>query len=457
MRQLLGLGFSATVLLACGGRSFLSTNSSPDGSGGSGGSTSSTTTTSASSSGTTTSTISSGTITGTGSSSTTTDTGSGGAAPCVGWAPALADPILISDPDVDTLLDSVATDGDRVLISTFADPNSPYVTPSWQVTAVAGDLSSVGAAQVAFAISPPSTSYRPLSLAVRDGQWAGIAYNEPAIYGCRFVKFADDGSKASFPVQIDTRRCVGLEASPSGYTALVFQKYSLNMVALDPSGAVVSNDPIVTYDKKPGVPAPQSGVGDLERARLDDRTTVIAEHTYHVDQAPQMTVALHHIDANGKPLGAPVSIGTLDPGDRFYMASMGTSILTAWTTDGSPGEVRLRRVDADGNVLGPDNVVAPADGEPVGMVGLVHVEGGTLVAWASILGDALHVQATTETGAPTGAPFSIAAPPGTGFSFAMTERLAMVKAAGGVLVVFEVRDLVTIDNQVLLTRLGCVK
>lgn len=443
MRRLLGLGFCATMLLACGGRSVLFFDSSPDGTGGSGGSISSTTTTLS-----TTSSF---------SSSTTIGTGGAGPLECLGWAVALSEPIPITDPGVDTQLDSVVADGDRVLIATSNTETSSSPDPTWRVRVVAGDLSSLGTSHVVLH-HPKSSPYgfSRMSLAARDGHRGGIAYNQLEGGGCRFVALAEDGAKAAPPVQIESHGCSWLDVSPSGYTALAHWAYSLNMVAIDPSGAVVSDNPIVTYDKTPGNPAAMNAIGVVKRLRLDDGTTVLAEYRY--PPSADLTVALHHLDANGDALGQPVDIGTLTSYADFHIASMGTSLLTAWTPGSSPGEVRVRRMDVDGKALGPDNVVAPADGASVGAVSLVAIDGGALVAWAkSPLGAKLEVQALTDTGASMGTPFSVAAPPGLGFNHAGDDPVVMVRTVGGVLVAFEARDPATWKRQVFLTRLGCAE
>jgi hypothetical protein len=364
--------------------------------------------------------------------------GEGGTAspPCFAWSVVPVEPLALTNPIGDSMLTSVAVDGARVFIAS-TNNNDPSPDPTWRVRVVSDDLATIGASQ-AVLTRPQHISYSGLGVAIRFGHRGAIAWDEAN--GCRFVALGADGSAAATATVSDSW-CYWLYATSGGFVAMSSPLGSfapLAMLALDPSGNVLAAHPNV-------VPPDQATTYPFARTRFDDGSILLAW-----TESPS-TVLVQRFSETGESLSQPKALPSFGHDTNLGMASLGSSALVVWSPgDTSPGEVRLMRIDEDGNALGADTVLAAMDGVPVGRIDVAAIPGGALALWTKGpegAYDTMTVQAVTNEGAAVGSTFAVPTP-----KFLLDVRLAVTPA--GALVAYDAQ-LAGALTQVFVSRLVC--
>jgi hypothetical protein len=358
-----------------------------------------------------------------GSSASSSSSSGGGAAPCSATMPlAVTNDTGFVD---ETFLDSIAADGETILVATSTVVPSgpdPYPDPTWRVRSVAGDLSSMGASQVVLTHgTPPSVTISLGYVAAGFGHRGFVAWD--SVDGSRFVPLAADGSPAGPPTSLGPGACTGLVAQPGGFAVLLSSETYAGPVALvtvGPSGGVLATTPLTG-------PGPDSyyvtGTGLMT---FDDGSLFATwEGT-----AP-FGIMAQHLSAAGVPMTPPAQLfdisGALVGGDEYFaMISLGASALVAWGTDDS-GYRAIAPADEDGHA-GAQTVFGSGTFEGLG---LGTGAAGVLASWSEVPdGSAvgsLVVQRMTAGGTPLGVPFQVAQ------AFAADDPIFAATPAGEVL------------------------
>jgi len=364
--------------------------------------------------------------------------GGAGGVPCQAWSLAPGEPIALTDAVGDSLLTSVAVEGNSVLVATMND-NDPSPDPAWRVRRLSADLSTLGPSQIALTHAQ-GVSLSGGSLASDFGHRGLVAWDDVA--GCRFVALSADGAPAAAPLSVADRWCFWLRATAGGFTAFASVPFAfspLSMLMLAAQGQLVASQDDL-------VPASTETTFPRGRAKLSDGSTPI------VWSAGSASIMVQRFSETGEPLSSAEPLLAPADGLRFAIGARGNGALVAWASGAQgTGELQVEPVDADGHPTGPATTIAADTTSLVGHISLAAVGDGALLAWSkgpqSGAYQTMTVQQITAAGLPVGAPISVPTPQFIG-------GVALVPTAAGVLILFDAEAPATL-TQVFALRLVC--